>query len=179
MLWPLLETVIARSSVPNLQFPSTFMIELRLASYPFREAIRRCSREVWQRQQFRQDGFERISAVFVKSRFNINKIEPWSEHFHSLDAKYLDELRSIVEKSGGAIVNIAVDGEHSPYAVDKAEREKAISFSRQWIDVAVSVGSPSVRTSMPQAKDSKPDLDRAAGSLVAAWPSMAQRKMSS
>ncbi len=92
-------------------------------------------------------------VVFVKSKFNINKIEPWSEHFRSLDAKYLNELRSVLEKSGGAIVNIAVDGEHSPYSADKAEREKAIAFSKQWIDVAATVGSPSVRTNMPPAKD--------------------------
>ena len=30
----------------------------------------------------------------VKSKFSINKIEPWSEHFRSLDAKYLDDLRA-------------------------------------------------------------------------------------
>jgi len=105
-------------------------------------------------------------VVFVKSRFNINKIEPWSEHFRSLDAKYLNELRAMVEKSGGAIVNIAVDGEHSPFAVDKGEREKAVTLSKQWIDVAAAVGSPSVRTNMPPARDSKPDLDRAAESLL-------------
>lgn len=101
----------------------------------------------------------------VKSKFNINKIEPWSEHFTSLDAKYLDALRSAIEKAGGAIINIAVDGEHSPFALDKAEREKGIAFSKQWIDVAATVGSPSVRTNMPPAKDSKPDLDRAVATL--------------
>jgi sugar phosphate isomerase/epimerase len=164
MLWPCLETVIAGSSVPNLQFPSAPRDRIAIASYPFREAIAGAHEKSGSVTIPKMD--LKNFAVFVKSRFNINKIEPWSEHFHSLDAKYLDELRSIVEKSGGAIVNIAVDGEHSPYAVDKAEREKAISFSKQWIDVAVSVGSPSVRTNMPPAKDSKPDLDRAAESLV-------------
>src|SRR5260370_38641712 len=84
----------------------------------------------------------------------------------SVDAKYLSDLRAVVDESGGAIVNIAVHGEHSPYAVDKADREKAIAFSKQWIDVAASVGSPSVRTNMPPAKDSKPDLDRAVESLL-------------
>jgi len=82
------------------------------------------------------------------------------------DAKYLDELRSAVAKAGGAIVNIAVDGEHSPYAMEKAEREKGIAFSKQWIDIAASVGSPSVRTNMPPAKDSKPEVGRAAESLL-------------
>jgi len=102
----------------------------------------------------------------VKSKFNINKIEPWSEHFRARDPKYLEELRSAADRAGGAIVNIAVDGQHSQYAVNKAERENAIAFSKQWIDVAASIGSPSVRTNIPPAKDSKPDLDRAASSLL-------------
>ena len=112
-----------------------------------------------------KDGPEGLLAHVI-SKFKINKIEPWSEHFRSREPKYLEELRSAVEKAAGVLVNIAVDGQHSPYAVDKAEREKAIAFSKQWIDVAVSIGSPSVRTNMPPAKDSKPDLDRAAGILL-------------
>lgn len=102
----------------------------------------------------------------VKSKFDINKIEPWSEHFRSLDAKYIEELRSSIEKARGVIVNIAVDGEHSPFAADKSEREKSIGFSKKWIDIAASVGSPSVRTNMAPAKDSQPDVDRAVDSLV-------------
>lgn len=102
----------------------------------------------------------------VQSKFNINKIEPWSEHFRSLDAKYLEELRSSIEKVHGAIVNIAVDGRHSPFALDKNERQLAIAFSKHWIDIAATVGSPSVRTNMPPAKDSQPDVDRASDSLI-------------
>jgi len=147
-----------------LQFPSAPRERIAIASYPFRDFI------VGAREKNENSSSRKMDLKdflpHVKSEFSINKIEPWSEHFRSLDAKYLDDLRSILEKSGGAIINIAFDGEHCPYAVDKTEREKAISFSKQWIDVAVSVGSPSVRTNMPPAKDSKPDLDRAAESLL-------------
>src|SRR5205814_4188918 len=104
-------------------------------------------------------------AAHVSSKFNIKKIEPWSAHFRSLEKAYLEELRAAVAKAGGAIVNIAVDGEHSPYAADSAERESAIAFSKEWIDAAVAIGSPSVRTNIPQAKDSKPDVERTAESL--------------
>ncbi len=104
-------------------------------------------------------------AAHVSAKFNIKKIEPWSEHFRSLDKAYLEELRAAVAKAGGAIVNIAVDGEHSPYAADGAERERAIAFSKQWIDAAAAIGSPSVRTNIPQAKDAKPDVERTAASL--------------
>jgi sugar phosphate isomerase/epimerase len=58
-----------------------------------------------------------------------------------------------------------VDGVHSPYAADAAERDKAVAFSKQWIDAAVAIGSPSVRTNIPAAKDSKPDVEVAAKSL--------------
>src|SRR5580693_4465095 len=164
MLCPGLKPAIAGNSSPNLQFPSLPRERIAIASYPFRDVIAGAHEKPYPSTISKMDLKDFV--VFVKSKFNINKIEPWSEHFRSLDAKYLDELRSIVEKSGGAIINIAVDGEHSPFAVDKADREKAIFFSKQWIDAAVSVGSPSVRTNMPPAKDSKPDLDRAAESLL-------------
>lgn len=101
----------------------------------------------------------------VKAKFNINKIEPWSEHFRSLDAKYIEDVRAAVAKAGGAIVDIAVDGDHSPFAADKSEREQAVAFSKKWIDIASAVGSPSVRTNMAPAKDSQPDAERAADSL--------------
>lgn len=104
-------------------------------------------------------------AAHVKSKFNVNKIEPWSQHFLSLDGKYLEQIRTAVQTAKAAIVNIAVDGEHSPYAADREEREKSVAFSKQWVDAAVAIGSPSIRTSISAAKDSEPDVERAAYSL--------------
>jgi len=164
VLCPGLKLDIARDSGPNLQFPVLARDRIAIASYPFREVIAGAHDKPYPSKIPKMD--LKNFVVFVKSKFNINKIEPWSEHFRSLDANYLSELRAVVEKSGGGIVNIAVDGQHSPYAADKAEREKAISFGKQWIDIAAAVGSPSVRTNMPPAKDSKPDLDRAADTLA-------------
>ena len=164
MLCPASKSTVALSSGPNLQFPSAPRERIAIASYPFRDFLAgahdkndNASTPKMELKDF---------LAHVRSKFNINKIEPWSEHFRSGDPKYLADLRSAIETGGGHIVNIAVDGEHSPYAVDKAEREKAVSFSKQWIDVAVSIGSPSVRTNMPPAKDSKPDLERARDTLL-------------
>jgi sugar phosphate isomerase/epimerase len=164
MLWPGLKPAIAADSGPNLQFPALTRDRIAIASYPFREVIAGAHDKPYPSTISKMD--LKNFVIFVKSKFNINKIEPWSEHFRSLDAKYLNELRAVLEKSGGGIVNIAVDGEHSPYAAEKSEREKAISFSKQWIDIASTVGAPSVRTNMPPAKDSEPDLDRAADTLA-------------
>jgi sugar phosphate isomerase/epimerase len=164
MLWPGLESTVAASAVPSLQFPSAPRERIAIASYPFRDFIAGAHHKSDNASAPKMDLKDFLAHV--RSKFNINKIEPWSEHFRSRDGKYLADLRSAIEKAGGAIVNIAVDGEHSPFAVDKAVREKALAFSKQWIDAAVSVGSPSVRTNMPPAKDSKPDLDRAADTLL-------------
>ena len=98
-------------------------------------------------------------------KFQINKIEPWTGHFASTDPKYLEQFRAAIERARSTVVNIAVDGEHSPYALDRAEREQAIAFSKKWVDNAVAIGSPSIRTNLPVAKDSSPDLGRTAESL--------------
>jgi sugar phosphate isomerase/epimerase len=162
-LWPDFKSAMASSS-PNLQFPAAPRDRIAVASYPFRDFIAGAHDRSANSAPRKMDLKEFLPHV--KSKFGINKIEPWSEHFTSFDAKYLQGLRSAVEQAQGAIVNIAVDGEHSPFAADKSEREQAVAFSKKWIDVAVAVGSPSIRTNMPPAKDSQPDVDRAADTLL-------------
>lgn len=153
-------TALAAQNEPDIQFPATPRERIAIASYPFRNFI--ASRED-------KAGAEKMElkdfAAHVSAKFNIKKIEPWSVHFLSLEKPYLEELRAAVAQAHGAIVDIAVDGEHSPYAADPAERQKAVAFSKQWIDAAVAVGSPSVRTNIPPARDSKPDVERTAESL--------------
>src|SRR5207237_3601112 len=97
-------------------------------------------------------------ATHVIEKFNINKIEPWTGQFPSTETRYLEQFRVALGQVKGAVVNIAVDGEHSPYALDRGEREQAITFSKRWIDAAAAIGSSSVRTNIPAAKDSEPDL---------------------
>lgn len=152
---------LAADSDPGMRFPTAARERIAIASYPFRESIygREDNRGVTGKMELKD------FAAHASTEFNIRKIEPWSPHFRSLEKAYLEELRAAVAKAGGAIVNIAVDGEYSPYAADSAERERAVALSKQWIDAAVAVGSPSVRTHIPAAKDSKPDVERTAESL--------------
>ncbi len=153
-------TALAADAEPSMRFPAAARERIAIASYPFRDFIAG-------REERGGSGKMELKefAAHVSAKFNIKKIEPWNEHFRSLDKAYLEELRTGVAKAGGAIVNIAVDGEHSPYAADGAERERAIAFSKQWVDAAAAIGSPSVRTNIPQAKDAKPDVERTAESL--------------
>jgi len=159
-LWTNLATAFAPDGSPHIQFPSTARERIAIASYPFRDFVAGHDDKPGPGKMELQD-----FAAHVSAKFNINKIEPWSAHFRSLEKAYLEKLRAAVAQARGAIVNIAVDGEHSPYAADPAEREKAVAFSKLWIDAAAVVGSPSVRTNIPPAKGSKPDVERTAQSL--------------
>jgi len=148
-----------------------------VAAYPFREFIvgwkgwdGKTPSKVPLAQQMELKDF----AAHVAQKFNVHKIEPWSPVFPSTDPKYLEQFRAAVETAHSAVVDIAVDAGHSQYAADAAEREKALTGSKHWIDVGAALGSPSIRTHIDGAKDSKPDVGRAADTFTrvaeyAAW----------
>jgi sugar phosphate isomerase/epimerase len=159
-LFPSIATAAADTTQPSVRFPEQPRERIAIASYPFRDYVTG-RKDVLGGHKLELKDF----SAHVAEKFNIRKIEPWSEHFRSLDHNYLQEIRTGVEKAGGMIVNIAVDGEHSPYAADKGEREKSVVFSKQWVDAAAVVGSPSIRNNMPKAADSEPDAQRAADTL--------------
>jgi len=160
MFLPAIRTAFADSK-PNLTFPAQARDRIAIASYPFRDFIagKKDAAGLGNKVEIRD------FAAHVSEKLGIKKIEPWSEHFRSRDPKYLEEIRNAVAKAGGMIVNIAVDGEHSPYAVDKGEREKFVAFGKLWIDAAAALGSPSIRRNMPKAGASDPDVQRAADSF--------------
>jgi sugar phosphate isomerase/epimerase len=148
------------SSTPAVKFPSEARERVSIASYPFREFIagsdHKGSNPTIELKDF---------GAHVVEKFKVHRIEPWSPHFPSTEPAYLDEFRTALAKAGVGVADIAVDSEDSPYAADRSVREKAIAFRKHWIDVAVAVGSPSVRTNIPAAKDSKPDAARLADAL--------------
>jgi sugar phosphate isomerase/epimerase len=139
-----------------------------VAAYPFREFIvgwkgwdGKTPNAIPAAQQIELKDF----AVHVADKFNIHHIEPWSAVFPSTDTRYLDEFRAAVEKAHSSVVDIAVDGKFSQYSSDPAERERALTSSKQWVDVGAALGSPSIRTHIQGAENSKPDVIRAADTL--------------
>lgn len=154
-------------AAPHIDFPAAARERIAIASYPFRdfitpgEAREKSAAPPAQTAKMELKDF----AAHVVEKFKIHKIEPWSVHFISREPRYLGEMRAAFDKAQVSVVNIAVDGEHSIYAADSAERERAIADSKSWIDAAVAIGSPSVRTHVAESKDSGPDLQRAAESL--------------
>lgn len=151
---------------PNIAFPANPRDRLAVASYPFRDFIRP-AKYVSASASPTAPRMELTEfAAHVKARFNINKIEPWSSHFRSLESKYLDDLRAAVDRAKSVVVNIAFDGQHSFYAADRAERERTVADNKRWIDAAATLGSPSIRTHIASADNQPPDLDRSTDSLL-------------
>jgi sugar phosphate isomerase/epimerase len=156
----------AYSRQPDIVFPADPRERIAVASYPFRDFILPAEYVSASASPTAPKMELTEFAAHVKSRFNINKIEPWSSHFRSLEPKYLDDFRTALDKSKSAVVNIAFDGQHSFYALDRAERERAVADNKQWIDAAATLGSPSIRTHVAAADNQPPDLDRSADTLL-------------
>ena len=166
--WLLPALVNAAQSGPSVKFPANPRDRVAVAAYPFREFTvgwkgwdGKTPSKVPRDQQIELKDF----AAHVAEKFNVHHIEPWSSVFPSTDPKYLEEFRNAVEKAHSSVVDIAVDEGHSQYAADATEREKAVSGSKHWIDVGAALGSASIRTHIDAAKDSKPDVARAADTL--------------
>jgi sugar phosphate isomerase/epimerase len=150
----------AAISGPAFKFPLEPRERIAVCSYSFREFIAGAESKSGDRSMELKD-----FAAHVIQKFNVNKIEPWSRHFPSTEPKYLEEFRYSVNKSGAVVANLAVDGSHSLYAAGRDEREKATNFSKKWIDVAVALGSPSIRTNISRARDAAPEVARLAANL--------------
>jgi sugar phosphate isomerase/epimerase len=158
----------AASTTPSVQFPSNPRERVAVAAYPFREFIvgwkgwdGKTPSPVPAAQQIELKDF----AAHVVEKFNVHKIEPWSRIFPSTEPTYLEQFRAALGKAESAVVDIAVDGEDSQYSTDASERERALIFSKHWVDVAVALGSPSIRTHIEGSKQSQPDVGRAAETL--------------
>ena len=167
--WLLPGILTAADSMPSIQFPSNPRDRVAVAAYPFREFIvgwmgwdGKTPSTVSREQQMELKDF----AAHVVEKFKVHHIEPWSPIFPSTDPKYLDQFRIAVEQAGSSIVDIAVDGRHSQYSPDAAERKASVTATNQWIDIAVALGSPSIRTHIDGGKDSKPDVGRASDTLA-------------
>ena len=103
-------------------------------------------------------------AAHVREKFNVVNIEPYNRYFKSLEPAYLDQFRNALTKSGTHAVNLAADMDTSYFDADANTRAKSVSEAKTWIDVAVAIGSSSLRTSMSSVKN-PPNLDLAAESL--------------
>ena len=163
------ELMRAATSGPAVHFPTAPRERVAVAAYPFREYIMgwkgwdgKTPSTVPAAQQVELIYF----AAHVSEKFNVHRIEPWSPIFPATDGKYLDQFRAEVEKARSGIADIAVDEQFSQYSPDAAERDKAVASTKKWIDVALALGSPSIRTHVQGTDKSSPDVARTANTLA-------------
>ncbi|HXY01183.1 MAG TPA: TIM barrel protein [Candidatus Limnocylindrales bacterium] len=150
---------------PDLKFPAAARERLAVASWPFRAEIESATNE--NRDKKRPGMDLRDFAVKVKERFGVPGVEPLSTHFPFTDERYLKGFREAIEKAGVHVVDIPVDNEFSYYDADATPRRKVVENGKKWVDIAVTLGSPSVRTSIAPTENSKPNVEVAAESIRA------------
>lgn len=148
---------------PHIAFPSAPRDRIAIASYPFRAYIESPGNRDRNPSLPGMDLIQ-FPAEVVK-KFGVHNIEPHSRHFRSLDSAYLAEFRDALSKANAKVVNIAVSVGESFYDADPAARSKAIASAKKWVDVAVSIGSPSIRAHNRTASNSAPNVQRMVDSL--------------
>jgi sugar phosphate isomerase/epimerase len=150
---------------PNVKFPKAARDRLAVAAWPFRAYIDSPTNSD---RDPKEPGMDlKNFAAYVVKTFNVYGIEPYNLHFSSTTPQYLSSFRNAMAKVGAHAVNIAVDQEASFYDADSATRKTAVAYAKKWIDVAVAIESPSVRTNIATAKNTAPNLANAIESMKA------------
>jgi sugar phosphate isomerase/epimerase len=91
-------------------------------------------------------------------------IEPLSLHFPSTERGEILKLRAAFDAVGVHTVNIPVDDSVELCSPNEATRNAGNARYRAWIDIAVMLGSPSIRIWIPKCADTS-DLPRAVRAL--------------
>ena len=148
---------------PHIPFPTAPRERIAVASYPFRAYLDIPGNRDRNKSLPGMDLIQ-FPAEVVK-KFGVHNIEPHSRHFRSLDSDYLAKFSEELSKVNARVVNIAVSTEASFYDADAAARSKSIASARKWVDVAVSIGSPSIRTHIRPLSNQSPDVQRTVETL--------------
>lgn len=151
---------------PHLSFPVQPRDRIAVASWPFRKFID-APGNTWARDP-KLPGMDLTDfPAMVVKRFGIHNVEPLDEHFHSTDAAYILKLRRAAENAGCRIVDLPCGSKASYYDPDAGKRQAALQNGKKWVDIALELGSPSIRTQISGPPNLNPDVERAAQSLAA------------
>jgi sugar phosphate isomerase/epimerase len=150
-------------SSPHVNFPTAPRDRLAVAAWPFRAYINSPTNSDRDPKKLGMD-LKNFGAYVVKT-FNIHGIEPYNLHFSSTSSQYLHDFREGLLRANAHAVNIAVDQEKSFYDGDRATRQAAVAYAKKWIDVAMTISSPSVRTNIAPAKNTPANLATAIESM--------------
>lgn len=147
---------------PRMAFPTAPRDRLAVTSWPFRAFIESPTNS---NRDPHVPGMDlKDFAAFVVEKFGIHNINPLGNHLSSTTPAYLASFRAAVARAGSRVVDLGLPGGKF-YDSDPSKRAAAVSAGRKWIEVAVAVGSPSVRQHVGGRKGESPDVSLAAESL--------------
>jgi sugar phosphate isomerase/epimerase len=154
----------SQPSGPHLVFPTEPRARLAVASWPFRAFIESPTNKWARDPKLPGMDLKDFPAMVVK-RFGLHNVEPLDQHFRSTEKSYVQEMREATEKAGARVVNIPVAVHASFYDPDPSKRRTAVENAKKWVDLAVVLGSPSIRTHIEGRYQVTPDVKRTAESL--------------
>ena len=157
-----LRNSIASSQEPHLTFPASPRARLAVSSWPFREFIDFPHNSERNRQKPGMDIKDFAGAMAKK--FGIQNVCLLTRHFQSTDPTYISSVRKAVEQAGSHLVDLGLGGRKF-WDPDKALRQAAVQYGQDGIDLAVSLGSPSVRVHLGGSQSVKPDVELASQTL--------------
>lgn len=155
-------TFFASPQGPHLEFPTSPRARLAVSSWPFRDFIDGPRNPYRNRQKPGMD-LKDFPGMIAK-RFGVRNICPLVAHFHSTEPDYLGAFRQAVEQAGSHLADLGL-GDASFWHPDKARRQAAVEYGQHGIDLAVELGSPSIRQHLGAPRGTKPDADLAAQTL--------------
>lgn len=161
--------IFAQAREPHMKFPTAPRERIGVTTWQFRMYMDNPGNR-WRDPKLPGMALKDFPAMVAK-KFGLHNVELLSYHFPSTEAAYLRELRAAVAKAGSHVIDIPVDGRVSFYDPTASKRQESIDYGKKWIDIAVAIGSQSVRLHVAGVKGVAPDADRAAESLkqVAAY----------
>lgn len=155
-------SLLGDTQAPSMQFPREPRSRLSVTSYPFRSLIESPTNRG---RTPSLPGMDlKAFPAFAVEKFGIYNINPLVDHFSSTDPAYLDSFRVAVAKANSRIVDLGLSGRRF-YAADKTVRQTAVAYGQKCVDIAVKVGSPSVRQHIDGKHDEKAEVSLASESL--------------
>lgn len=149
---PELIAVAESHPTPDIHFPTNPRERIAVSSWSFRDYITNPRNANTPPRNPRMD--LKDFGQYVADNFHVRNIEPYYLHFRSIEPDYLAELRESLLRGNSHPVNIAIGHRISFYDRDASVRRRAVDYVKQWVDVAGSIGSPSIRTNLPKASNS-------------------------
>jgi sugar phosphate isomerase/epimerase len=153
----------AQDSSPAVAFPVKPRDRLAVTSWPFRAYIESPTNRGRDPRVPGMD-LEQFPAMVIE-KFGVYNVNPLLDHLRSTGAAYLESFRKAVENAGSHLVDFGLPGRRfgSP---DASVRQAAFDDACRWIEIAKTIGSPSVRQHLGADKNNKPDLEATCSSLA-------------